>query len=62
FAQHIGPLDFWTEAALWEAAGKHAIVIGPGDIGRAHAADEYVTLDDLAWAVEMFRALLRYSL
>ena len=57
-ARSIGPLDFWTEAALWEAAGKHAIVIGPGDIGRAHAADEYVELDDLAWAVELFRSVL----
>jgi len=62
FAQRIGPLDFWTEAALWEAAGKHAIVIGPGDIAQAHAADEYVQLDDLEWAVELFRNLLGYSL
>ena len=62
FAQRIGPLDFWTEAALWDAAGKHAIVIGPGDIGRAHAADEYVQLDDLEWAVELYRTLLSYSL
>ena len=58
FAQRIGPLDFWTEAALWAAAGKHAIVIGPGDIARAHAADEYVELEDLEWAVELFTSLL----
>lgn len=58
FARTIGPLDFWTEAALWTAHGKRAIVIGPGDIAQAHAADEYVSLDDLAWAVELFRALL----
>jgi len=58
FAARIGPLDFWTEAAMWEAAGKHAIVIGPGDIAQAHAADEYVELDDLGWAVELFRAVL----
>lgn len=62
YAQRVGPLDFWTEAALWEAAGKQAIVIGPGDIGRAHAADEYVELDDLAWAVELFGELLGHSL
>jgi acetylornithine deacetylase len=58
FAQRIGPLDFWTEAALWAAHGARAIVIGPGDIAQAHAGDEYVTLDDLDWAVELFRALL----
>jgi acetylornithine deacetylase len=58
FARAIGPLDFWTEAALWTAHGKRAIVIGPGDIAQAHAADEYVPLEDLEWAVELFRALL----
>lgn len=58
FVTRVGPLDFWTEAALWAAHGKRAIVIGPGDIGLAHAADENVPLDDLEWAVELFRALL----
>ena len=47
-------LDFWTEAALYQAAGMQAIVIGPGDIGQAHAADEFVTLADLDWAVDFF--------
>jgi acetylornithine deacetylase len=58
FVDRVGPLDFWTEAALWATAGKKAIVIGPGDIGQAHAADEFVTLADLEWAVELFRACL----
>ncbi len=47
-------LDFWTEAALWAQAGVDAVVVGPGDIAQAHAADEFVTLDDLAWATELF--------
>lgn len=47
-------LDFWTEAALYQTAGMSAIVIGPGDIAQAHAADEYVTLADLDWAVDFF--------
>lgn len=58
FAQRVGPLDFWTEAAMWAQAGVNAIVIGPGDIGQAHAADEWVALDDLDWAVALFRSLL----
>lgn len=56
-ARSVGPLDFWTEAALWTEHGKDAIVIGPGDIANAHSPDEYVTLDDLDWAVALFRAL-----
>ncbi len=52
----VGPLDYWTEAALWAAAGVDAIVIGPGDIAQAHAADEYVALDDLDWFVDVASA------
>lgn len=51
------PLDFWTEAALHEAAGVPAVVVGPGDITRAHAPDEWVSVEDLEWAVETFGAM-----
>jgi len=54
----IGPLDFWTEAALLAAHGIDAIVVGPGDIARAHAADEFVELEDLDWAVALYRGVL----
>jgi acetylornithine deacetylase len=59
FVTSVGTLDFWTEAALWAEHGKDAIVIGPGDIAQAHAADEFVSLDDLEWAVSLFRSLVR---
>lgn len=61
FVREVGKLDFWTEAALWAAHGKDAIVIGPGDIAQAHAADEFVPLEDLEWAVGLFRSLLRFA-
>lgn len=53
------PLDFWTEAALYQAADIAAVVVGPGDIGCAHAADESVSLADLDWAVAMFVDVFR---
>jgi acetylornithine deacetylase/succinyl-diaminopimelate desuccinylase-like protein len=40
-------VDFWTEAALFSAAGYTAFVYGPGDIAQAHSADEWVSLDQL---------------
>jgi acetylornithine deacetylase len=40
-------VDFWTEASLFSAAGLTALVYGPGDIAQAHAADEWVALDQL---------------
>jgi acetylornithine deacetylase len=58
FAGRIGALDFWTEAALFAEHGIDAIVIGPGDISQAHSADEYVPLEDLDWAVDLFKTLL----
>lgn len=52
--ERLVALDFWTEAALYQAAGKAAIVVGPGDIGCAHAADESVAIADLDWAIGLF--------
>lgn len=40
-------VDFWTEASLFSQAGLTAFVYGPGDIAQAHAADEWVALDQL---------------
>jgi acetylornithine deacetylase len=40
-------VDFWTEAALFSAAGYICFVYGPGDIAQAHTADEWVALDQL---------------
>ena len=58
FVRAIGPLDFWTEAALLAEYGIDAIVVGPGDIGHAHAADEHVALVDLDWAVALYRSII----
>lgn len=48
------PVDFWTEAALFSAAGLPALVLGPGDIEQAHAADEWVSLRQLEQAFELY--------
>jgi acetylornithine deacetylase len=52
------PVDFWTEAALFSAAGHDAIVFGPGDIAQAHACDEWVDLTELAHAASIYRRIL----
>lgn len=48
------PVDFWTEAALFSAAGYPSIVMGPGSIERAHTADEWVPLSELAGAFAFY--------
>ncbi len=53
------PVDFWTEASLFSAAGMPAMVLGPGDIAQAHTADEWVALEQLERAATLYRALAR---
>ena len=50
-------LDFWTEASLFGAAGIPALVLGPGHIAQAHARDEWVALEQLQWAYDIYRKL-----
>ncbi|MGA0587538.1 acetylornithine deacetylase [Dyella sp. KRB-257] len=53
-------VDFWTEAALFSAAGYTAFVYGPGDIAQAHTADEWVALDQLQhYATTIHRLVAR---
>lgn len=54
-----GPVDFWTEAAVFSAAGLPAVVLGPGDIAQAHRTDEWVALDQLEQALEIYAQLVR---
>ncbi|MHA6204174.1 acetylornithine deacetylase [Dyella soli] len=55
-------VDFWTEAALFSAAGYISFVYGPGDIAQAHTADEWVALDQLQhYAETIYRIIDRGS-
>jgi acetylornithine deacetylase len=51
-------VDFWTEASLFSAAGYTALVYGPGDIAQAHAADEWVALDQLDTVAEAYLRMM----
>jgi acetylornithine deacetylase len=53
-----GAVDFWTEAALFSAAGYTTFVYGPGDIAQAHSADEWVALDQLERVAGTYLRLL----
>jgi acetylornithine deacetylase len=47
----------WTDAALLNAAGVPAICFGPGDIGLAHAAEEYVIVEEIERATRVLERL-----
>ncbi len=40
-------VSYTTEAGLFEEAGCPAVICGPGNIAQAHAADEYVSLEQM---------------
>jgi acetylornithine deacetylase len=48
---------FGTEAGLFQRAGMSTVVCGPGSIGQAHQADEYVSLEQLARAEAFLRGI-----
>jgi acetylornithine deacetylase len=53
----IEGMSAWTDAALLNAAGIPAICFGPGDIAVAHAAEEYVPVDEIERAAKTLTRL-----
>lgn len=57
----ISPIGMsaWTDAALLNEAGIPAICFGPGDMGLAHAAEEYIVSRQIDSAAEILATLAR---
>ena len=52
--KYVG-LTYWADSALLaNKAGIPTVLFGPGDIGVAHSADEYVPLDEVERAARIF--------
>lgn len=49
-------MSAWTDAALLNDAGIPAVCFGPGDISLAHAAEEYIPLDEIDRAAAVLAA------
>jgi acetylornithine deacetylase/succinyl-diaminopimelate desuccinylase len=48
-------VNFWTDGALLAArTGTPTVVCGPGDIAQAHSLDEWVALDQVRAATEVY--------
>jgi acetylornithine deacetylase len=52
-SSRIEGMSAWTDAALLNAAGIPAVCFGPGDISLAHAAEEYIPLDEIDRATDV---------
>jgi acetylornithine deacetylase len=53
------PVDFWTEAALFSAAGFPSLVLGPGMIEQAHVANEWVATGQLERAFRTYGRVVK---
>ena len=52
-------MSAWTDAALLNEAGIPAICFGPGDMGLAHAAEEYIEVREIQRATDVIVSLAR---
>lgn len=53
---------YGTDAGNYTEAGIPSLVIGPGDIAQAHTVDEWVAVDQVDAAAELYAALFRCRL
>lgn len=54
----LAAVSYGTEAGLYQAAGIDSIICGPGDIARAHKANEFITRDELSSCHRMLLELV----
>ena len=55
----IAGMSAWTDAALLNESGIPAICFGPGDMGLAHAAEEYIEVDEIERATAVLASLAK---
>ena len=58
-AAPVAGMSAWTDAALLNDAGIPAICFGPGDIALAHAAEEWIEVDEIERAARVMEGLVR---
>lgn len=53
----IAAVPYGTDAGPLSASGIPSLVLGPGDIAQAHTKDEWIAVDQLEQAVEVYYAI-----
>ena len=52
-------MSAWTDAALLNQGGIPAVCFGPGDMGLAHAAEEYIEVQEIERATDLLAEFVR---
>jgi acetylornithine deacetylase len=58
-AVRIEGLSAWTDAALLNEAGVPTVCFGPGDIALAHAAEEFIPVEEIETAQRVLTRVIR---
>jgi acetylornithine deacetylase/succinyl-diaminopimelate desuccinylase-like protein len=58
-APEVYGAGFGCDMTHFRALGAEAVILGPGDIDRAHTADEWIGIDELEAGARAYEALLR---
>jgi acetylornithine deacetylase/succinyl-diaminopimelate desuccinylase family protein len=58
-APEIYGAGFGCDMTHFRAIGAEAVILGPGDIDRAHRADEYIGIDELVEGAQVYTTLMR---
>ncbi|HEY0996650.1 MAG TPA: ArgE/DapE family deacylase [Gemmatimonadaceae bacterium] len=58
-APAIEGMSAWTDCAILNAAGIPAVCFGPGDIAQAHAAEEWIIIEEIERATATLAGLAR---
>jgi acetylornithine deacetylase len=58
-APAIGGVPFGTDAGPLGRAGVPCVVLGPGDIAQAHTKDEWIEVDEVLKAAEVYFEVAR---
>ncbi len=51
-------VPFCSDASKFGAIGIPSMILGPGSIDQAHAADEYIECDQVPIAAEIYRRFM----
>jgi len=56
-SSEIVGVPYGTDASIISATGVPTVVFGPGSIAQAHTCDEFIEIDQLEFAAEIFHRL-----
>jgi acetylornithine deacetylase len=55
-------VPYGTDASIISATGVPTVVFGPGSIAQAHTCDEFIEIDQLEFAADIFHRIASGSL